>query len=237
MIETGMGSVDLLYLSASAALGLRCNGDPEAGIAEGYKFLGRRPPRDKDDALAVRIARLICGAGERRADQLQFLWGRPKYQALLEQEESQEPEEELIEPDPEAERLYKVVCRRRVKKREMLADGFGGFHVSLRECAGGFGGRWVQRKSGWMRYKPDGLPERVRGLIDYPLEVPALFPIEVGKEPWSLWRICCAFADQYVRIYEHPDRYGVWGHDLADLCIESLDYYPNHQLIFPRMSS
>lgn len=239
MSESAMGPVDLLTLSAQAALAMRCTDDVEVGIAAGYKFLRKRPPKDGGDDQAVRIARLVSIAGERRADLLQFLWTRPKNQVVLEKVYQQEPAEELIEPEPEAQWLYDKVIntRRKVKQREMMADGLGSFNVSLRECTGGFGGRWVQKKAGWLRYKKDGLPEKVRGLIDYPLEVPVLFPIEVGPEPWSLWRICCAFAEQYVRIYNHPDRYGVWGHDMADLSITGLTYYPDHLLIYPGMSS
>jgi hypothetical protein len=233
-----MGSLDLLTLSAQAALALRCTGDPEDGIIAGYKFLRKRPPRDGGENQAVRIARLMSVAGERRADLLHFLWSRPKSVSVLNRPDD-ERAEGLAEPDPEARRLYEQVInsRRGVKHRDMMGDGFGSFRVALRECAGHFGGRWVKSKGGWIRFKPEGLPERVRGLINYPLEVPVLFPIEVGKEPWSLWRICCAFAEQYVRTYEHPDRYGVWGHDLADLWIEGLAYYPKHRLIWATIGS
>ena len=86
-------------------------------------------------------------------------------------------------------------------------------------------------------FKPQGLPATVRGLIDYPLEVPVLFPIEAGPEPWPLWDICCAFAAQYVKIYEQPERYGVWGHDMADLWIDQMDYYPDHELFHAVMGS
>jgi hypothetical protein len=235
--ESPMGSLDLLMLSSQAALALRCVGNPDEGIAAGYKFLRKRPPQDAGDDQAVRIARLMSVAGERRADLLHFLWSRPKSVSVLNRPD--DGTEELTEPDPEARRLYEQVinARRGVKHRDMMGDGFGSFRVALRECAGHFGGRWTKGKGGWIRFKPKGLPEKVRGLIDYPLEVPVLFPIEVGKEPWSLWRICCAFAEQYVRIYEHPDRYGVWGHDLADLWIERLAYYPKHRLIWPTIGS
>ena len=77
----------------------------------------------------------------------------------------------------------------------------------------------------------------VRGLIDYPLERPCLFTINVGEEPWSVWDVCCAFAEQYARIYEQPERYGVWGHDLSDLWIERLLYFPEKKLIYPHMGS
>jgi len=57
----------------------------------------------------------------------------------------------------------------------------------------------------------EGLPTTVRGLIDYPLERPSFFTVDVGPAPWSVWNICCAFAEQYARIYEQPEKYGVWG--------------------------
>jgi hypothetical protein len=81
------------------------------------------------------------------------------------------------------------------------------------------------------------MPETVRGLIDYPLDKPVLFSIEVGKPPWYLWDILTAFADEYVRIYQQPARYGVWGHDLSDLWIERLFYYPERRLIYPFVGS
>lgn len=83
----------------------------------------------------------------------------------------------------------------------------------------------------------EGLPTTVRGLIDYPLERPCLFTIHAGEEPWSVWDICCAFAEQYTRIYEQPEKYGIWGHDLTDLWIERLLYFPEKGLIYPHVGS
>jgi hypothetical protein len=40
-----------------------------------------------------------------------------------------------------------------------------------------------------------------------------------------------------VRIYERPDRYGIWGHDIGDLWIEGLEYYPKEQLIYAQIGS
>jgi len=134
----------------------------------------------------------------------------------------------------------------------MFGDRFPPFHVAGRSVTSFFGGRNVVERDGQrltaeeagelregdvLSSEPEGLPLTVRGLIDYPVEVPVLFQIETGQDPWSLWDICCAFADQYAKIYEQPARHGVWGHDLADLWIEGLVYYPEEQLIYPLMGS
>jgi hypothetical protein len=77
----------------------------------------------------------------------------------------------------------------------------------------------------------------VRGLIDYPLDQPVVFSIDLKSEMWYLWDILSAFSDQYARIYEDAERFGVWGHDLDDLWIDRLVYYPQKQLIYPYLSS
>jgi hypothetical protein len=235
-----MDPTDLLMLAAQAANAMRHLESPEAGLALGYKFLRKRPPKgDADDPLPVRVARLCCAAGGRRADLLRHLWSQPKSVVVLNRPDD-EGDEAPVEPDPEAQRIYDklINSRRKVKRRDMFEGGFPSFELIRRQGGGSFGGRWVrQGRSAFMKYKLDGLQERVRGIIHYPLEVPVLFPIEVGPEPWSLWDVCCAFADQYVRIYEHPGRYGVWGHDLSDLAITGLTYYPDHELIDADISS
>jgi hypothetical protein len=80
-------------------------------------------------------------------------------------------------------------------------------------------------------------PKVVRGLIDYPLDQPVVFSIDLKSEMWYLWDILSAFSDQYARIYEDAERFGVWGHDLDDLWIDRLVYYPQKQLIYPYLSS
>src|SRR5262249_30592425 len=87
------------------------------------------------------------------------------------------------------------------------------------------------------QFEKEGLPATVYGLIHYPLEVPVLFTIETGEEPWSVWDICCAFASQYSSIYEHPQRYGVWGHDFKDLCLEGLVFFSEKKFIYPYVGS
>jgi hypothetical protein len=64
-----------------------------------------------------------------------------------------------------------------------------------------------------------------------------LFEIETGEEPWDVWRILCSFADEYVKVYEDAERFGVWGHDITDLWIDGLAYLPDERLIYPFMSS
>ena len=58
-----------------------------------------------------------------------------------------------------------------------------------------------------------------------------------GTEPWSVWDICCAFADQYEKMYEDPERHGVWSHDLTDLWIERLVYFPQERLLYAWIGS
>jgi hypothetical protein len=135
--------------------------------------------------------------------------------------------------------------------RDMTGD-FPAFSVAERRVGGYFGGRMIIIRDGKrltedqagaiqvgdsIQSESEGLPATVRGLIDYPLERPCLFTIDAGDEPWSIWDICCAFADQYASIYEQPEKYGVWGHDMTDLWIERLLYYPEKGLIYPHVGS
>ncbi|MGL6096314.1 MAG: hypothetical protein ACRC7O_11025 [Fimbriiglobus sp.] len=129
---------------------------------------------------------------------------------------------------------------------------FSAFQIADRRGSGFFGGRTVVLRDGQSlsledagelqdddetSTESDGLPVTVRCLLDYPLEVPVLFTIETGNEPWDLWAICCAIADEYTRVYQTPEAYGIWGHDLTDLVIEELLYFPEERLIFPLIGS
>jgi hypothetical protein len=153
--------------------------------------------------------------------------------------------------DAEAEELLEYVEEEEESARDMAGD-FPSVSVADKRPSGFFGGRTIvtrkgkrltEEKAGELRagdqvsIEKEGLPKTVRGLIDYPLERPCLFPIEVGDEPWSLWDIYCAIADQYARIYEDPEKYGIEGHDLGDLWIEGLFYYPKKKLIYPHIGS
>src|SRR5262249_24794551 len=65
--------------------------------------------------------------------------------------------------------------------------------------------------------EPLELPAKPKGLITYPFEVATLFEIETGVSPWNVWDICCAFSDRYMKLYEQPEKYGIWGSDLSSL--------------------
>jgi hypothetical protein len=151
----------------------------------------------------------------------------------------------------EAEELLEYVEEEEESARDVMGD-FPSFSVARKSVSGFFGGRTIiirkgkrltEEQAGEMRagdaieMEKEGLPATVRVLLDYPFERPCLFTVEVGEEPWSVWDVCCAIADQYARIYEEPDRYGVEGHDLGDLWIEGLYYYPEKRLIYPHIGS
>jgi hypothetical protein len=248
--------VDVLTVGAHAAQLIRSGKDPEKILRGAYKALKLPHPDDGDDSLAVRIVRLTEAAGNNHDKLMEYLnkhagplplnrppkgWGGAvEPAAALEQAD-----------DAEAQELVDYVESEEEASRDMTGD-FPAFSVAQKRVSGYFGGRTIvirkgkkltEEQAGEMRpgdamsMEKEGLPTTVRGLIDYPLERPCLFTIHVGEEPWSLWEICCAFADQYLRIYEEPDKYGISGHDLTDLWIEGLLYYPEKQLIYAHIGS
>jgi hypothetical protein len=251
-----MDPVDVLTLGAQAAQLIRSGKDPEKILQGAYKTLKLPRPDDGEDSLAVRIARLTEAAGDARDKLMKYLdkhsgplpfnrlpggWGGAVEPALA------------LAPadDAEAEELVEYVEDEEDSARDMSGD-FPSFSVAERRVDGFFGGRTIIirkrkrlteeqageiRAGDEIRTEKEGLPKTVRGLIDYPLERPCLFTIKVGEEPWSLWEICCAFADQYARIYQQPEKYGLWGHDLTDLWIERLLYFPKKRLIYAHIGS
>jgi hypothetical protein len=250
-----MDPVDVLTLSATAAQALRTAREPEAALASAYGVLGREPPGDQGEDLAVRITRLMVEAGPKRQDVLRHLrqHARGPYGNRLAGGWGKETREALrpAEPDPEALRLRDFLEAAEAG-RDVFREGFGPFEIATRSVPAYFGGRTVVERDGQrlspeeagelrggdrLQSEPEGLPSRVRGLIDYPFETPVLFEIETGAEPWSVWDICCAFADQYEKLYEDPERYGAWGHDLADLWIERLVYFPEERLLYAEIGS
>jgi hypothetical protein len=250
-----MDPVDVLTLSASAAQALRAARDPEAALASAYGLLGLESPGAQDEHLAIRIARLMVEAGQNRREVLQHLrqHARGPYGNRLPGGWRKEAGEEVhpAEPDPEALRLRDFVDAAE-GGRDVFREGFGPFEMATRSVPAYFGGRTVVERDGQrlspqeagelqagdrLQSEPEGLPSRVRGLIDYPFETPILFEVETGTEPWSVWDICCAFADQYEKMYEDPERHGVWGHDLTDLWIERLVYFPQERLLYAWIGS
>ena len=251
-----MDPVDVLTVAAHAAQLIRSGPDPEEALVGGYRALGLQPPGDEDDPLAVRIARLADATGAKRDKLIEFLnkqagpvplnrpqkgWGGAVEPAAAEDEEA----------GAEAMELVSYAEAEEDSAREMMGD-FPAFSVAERRVSGYFGGRTIVIRNGKrlteeqageirtgdaLQTEKEGLPNSVTGLIDYPLERPCLFTINVGDEPWSVWDICCAFAEQYARIYEQPEKYGIWGHDLSDLWIERLLYFPEKRLIYPHVGS
>jgi hypothetical protein len=251
-----MDPVDVLTLAAHAAQLIRSGNDPEEILVGAYNALSLQRPGDGDEPLTVRIVRLTDAADAQRDKLIEFLnkqagplplnrprkgWGGAVEPAAAESEEA----------NAEAEELVNYTEVEEESAREMMGN-FPAFSVAEKRIGGCFGGRTIiirkgkrltEEQAGEIRggdaieIEKEGLPTTVRGLIDYPLERPCLFTINVGEEPWSVWDICCAFAEQYSRIYEQPVKYGIWGHDVTDLWIERLLYFPEKKLIYPHVGS
>jgi len=251
-----MDPVDVLTVAVHAAQLVRSGNDPEEALVGVYKALRLERPDDGDDPLAVRIVRLTDAAGAKRDKLIEFLNGQAGPLPLNRPKEGwggavERAAAETEEADGEAEELVNYAEAEEESAREMMGD-FPAFSVAEKRISGYFGGRCVivrngqrltEEEAGEIRegdaieMEKEALPTTVRGLIDYPLQRPCLFAIDVGEEPWSVWDICCAFADQYARIYEQSEKYGIWGHDLTDLWIERLLYFPEKRLIYPHVGS
>lgn len=251
-----MDPVDILSVASHAAKLLRSADDSECAIAGAYQVAGLQPPDDGGDPIAVRIARLVDAADKRRVEVMRFLAEQAGSLSLNRPEggwdSDEEPElDSLEEPDPEVKELLEHLETERGAVFDMTGD-FPEFSIAERQVSAFFGGesfiirngeRLTVEEAGPLQegdqlgFEEADLPTTVRGLIDYPVERPCLFTIEVGEAPWSIWEICCAFADQYARIYEEPEKYGVCMHDLSDLFIERLLYFPEKRLIYPQIGS
>jgi hypothetical protein len=250
-----MDPVDILTMASQAAQLIRSGKDPEKILRGAYRSLRIPDPDDADDSLVLRIARLTEAAGEKRDRLMQYLSQHsgplPFNRVSVSWGGAVEPGMAEDEPDEEAVKLAEYAEDKEDSARDMMGD-FPAFSVARRQVSGYFGGRTIitrkgkkltEEQAGELRpgdsvsTRKEGLPKTVRGLIDYPLEHPCLFTIDVGEEPWSLWDICLAFADQYARIYEQPEKYGIWGHDMTDLWIERLLYFPRKRLIYPHVGS
>lgn len=251
-----MDPVDVLSIAGHAAQLIRSGGDPEETLTGAYVALNLEPPDDGADALPVRIARLVNAAQERREALFEFLSAKAGPLPLNRPKQgwsgAVEPAMAADLPSQrEAEELLDYIEAEVESPRDVLGE-FPSFSIAKRRIGGTFGGRTVVVRGGKripvdkagdlragdaLEFENEGLPTIVRGLIDYPLERPCLFEIRVGDEPWSIWDLCTAFADQYARIYESPTTYGVWGHDLSDLWIEKLLYFPEQKLLYPHIGS
>jgi hypothetical protein len=221
-----MNPVDVLSFAVTAAQYIRSAADPEAVLADGFRMAGVPAP-DPAEPFAVRVARLVAAVADDRRDLLDHL--RAKAGPLPLNRPMPSGDGELDEADPEAVRLLEYVEDNEGDAVPMFGDcPFTGFNIADRSASGFFEDS---------RPGAAPLPATARCLLDYPLEVPVLFTIETGANFWNLWDVCVAIANQYARVYEQADRYGVWGHDLTDLVIENLLYYPTEGLIYPHIGS
>lgn len=221
-----MDPVDVLSFAVTAAQYIRSAADPEAVLADGFRAAGVPAP-DASEPFAVRVARLVAAVADDRRDLLDHL--RTKAGPLPLNRPLPAADGELVEADPEAARLLDYVEANDGDAVSMFGDApFTCFNIADRSGCGFFEDA---------RPGAAPLPATARCLIDYPLEVPVLFTIETGANFWNLWDVCVAIANQYARVYEQADRHGVWGHDLTDLVIENLLYYPAERLIYPHIGS
>jgi hypothetical protein len=255
-----MDSVELLILARHAAEALQSATDPDAALAAGYGLLGQEPPSDRNEALAVRIIRLLIAADERRIEALNVLLGctppRPQGPTANTRREHAAGTDGAG-ADAEALRLARFVEDHAAEGWPMLPEGFPPFVLAKRK-----GVEWFERDliveerngrrvrlayMGRSEPAPGGtikevdlgaLPVTARGLIDYAVEKPVVFDLVIGCEPWDIWAICCAFADQYDRILGAARRLG--GRRVgvpSNLWIERLTYYPRERLIHPWIGS
>jgi hypothetical protein len=256
-METEFSSVDVLTMALSAAQMLRSSGDTERALANAYAALGQPDPH-VSGALPLRIVQLILDAGQDRGRLYTYLRGIRGPLSWCRPDPPREPEAAVAPPDEEARRYRQMSDANKLGVgHSMFWRGdaypyFPSFRLLERSAVLWFHGPTVVIRRGEVLsareaappqtgddWKPEclELPARVCGLIDYPFEVPTLFEIETGLAPWDVWDICCAFADRYMKLYEQPGVYGIWGHDLSELWIEDLIYYPDHQLIYPDVGS
>ena len=62
---------------------------------------------------------------------------------------------------------------------------------------------------------------KIRIQFSYPLENYAFFTFR-HKGGFSLLRIICLVQKTYLKIYADPERFGIWGHNLDDLCLTGI---------------
>lgn len=59
--------------------------------------------------------------------------------------------------------------------------------------------------------------------ITYPIEEIVSTKIKVGEKEMSELQLCREIFLVYYQIYQDPEKYGVWGHGLGDLVLESIE--------------
>lgn len=71
---------------------------------------------------------------------------------------------------------------------------------------------------------------RITIVYEYPLHGTHEI-IHNRKTGWTLQQICAAVQNDYKKIYDRPNRYGIWGHGIGDLVIESIQYNPRNRKV------
>lgn len=77
----------------------------------------------------------------------------------------------------------------------------------------------------WDRWIPS---KELKVIVSYPLNSHYMFTIIKPKsKQMTIAGIAWKIAQIYKSIYENPNKYGVWGHDIQDLTIESITIVGN----------
>jgi len=67
--------------------------------------------------------------------------------------------------------------------------------------------------------------------IDYPLDVGVGFPVKTGKQGMDITEILGTIGDAYEKVYATPNHFGIWGHGIGDLVLESVTVDHDSKLI------
>lgn len=102
---------------------------------------------------------------------------------------------------------------------------------------------WYVREGKRLCGESKPLPRQVSVLLTYPLGRPHVFTWEPAGDAdrplthWNIAELLEEIAAQYALIYEQPDKYGIWGHDIGDLVVEALRWCESANIICPSIGS
>lgn len=198
--------------------------DKETKLKESYEAIGLPQPNDFHEPLAVRVARLSAAAGAQRRTLVANAMAAT--QQVVQQASARPGSAPVVKKEPLQDAL--AVAERIASEvgEEMFARA-PVFEIEKRVLL-----NFYQRSAA-----AGPLPARTRLLIDYPLDGPVLFEIELAEGCWHYRDVCAAIADKYDEIYSEAEAYGIWGHGKHDLIIEGLLYYPAENVIHPIIGS
>lgn len=223
-----MDAIDVLTMAIDVARMIRSTAAPDATLRAAFELIGK-PVGDETEPMSVRVTRLVQGADHLRGELNEWLRTQrgPLY---LNRPLANGAGPHAGGPDPETRALIEYVESEEAERTgiDLFGEHFCPYKIGSREIVS-----YIDLED------RDGVeqPKVVRGLIDYPIHQAVSFSIDLKSDMWYLWDILAAFSDQYDRIYERAEEFGVWGHDLDDLWIDRLIYYPQRQLIYPFISS